>query len=151
MRCDADGNKVGEAVIDGAQIYAGGQKYLVPLGDDGGFAVTYTVGQLDGTMNFREHLQAFDGHLEPRWARPFVPTSSPRSMQIVRRGAGDEIAAVSSAVGGSPHLVIVRASDDEARAEAIETFSGNFSTKDVVHQPDCLRVLGGFNFPWFRP
>jgi hypothetical protein len=40
VRCDADGNKVADAVIDGGQIYAGGQKYLVPIGAGDGFVVS---------------------------------------------------------------------------------------------------------------
>jgi hypothetical protein len=144
IRCDADGNKVAESVIDGAQIYARGQKYLAPLDGDKGdsFVVAYTVGQLSGAMEFEAHLQAFDGNLHSPWSRKITTTSSIGSMLIVRRANGD-IAGVASAIGASS-VVFINPRDGEVRRQIALPLVGNFDASDILDQPDGVAIVAAF-------
>jgi hypothetical protein len=145
VRCDADGNKIADAVIDGAQIYAAGQKYLALLQNDA-FVVSYTIGQLSGDMHFEAHLQAFDDKLKPMWSsKPSIVTSV-GSMLIVRRSDENQgdIAAVSGAIGGSPIVMFVSPRNGEVRRQVTLPFNGNFDAKDVLDETDGVVIVAGF-------
>ena len=138
VRCDADGNKITDAVIEGAQIYPAGHKYLAPLQDDA-FVVSYTVGQLSGDMHFEAHVAAYDGKLKPIWSsKPSIVTTV-GSMLILRRQ--DDVVAVAGAIGGSPIVMFVDPRDGKIRREVMLPFDGNFETKDVLDEKDGSVVI----------
>jgi hypothetical protein len=147
VRCDADGNKIADAVIDGAQIYAAGQKYLVPLQDEA-LVVSYTVGQLSGDMHFEAHLAAFDGKLKPLWSSKPVAATAVGSMLIVRRE--QDVVAVSGAIGDWPVVIFVDPRDGKTRRQVTLPFNGNFDAKDVFDAKNGVIIVAGFQ-PRDRP
>ena len=143
LRCDADGNKLAEAVVDGAQIYARGQKYLAALGDsdDAGLVVSYTVGQV-GTMDFHAHAAAFDKDLKPIWRREIAREAGVETMPIARTFDGQ--LALAGEIKFAPAVSWIDPRDGQVTRRAALPLDGHFSASDVVARNDGVIAVGAF-------